>query len=91
MNAYAPNPYLFEESAPSQRDPSADILCIVSSLLLPVTSVPYDHGRFEASSQRLNATDVLDVCLSEHKTKKTLDASVPQRCSGSKPDMVIWK
>ena len=79
MNAYAPNPYLIEESAPSQRDPSADILCMVSSLLLPVTAVPYDHGRLEASSQRLNATDVLDVCLIEHKTSAARPPAPGQR------------
>ena len=36
-----------------RRDQSADILCMVSSLLLLVTAVLLDHGRVEASSQRL--------------------------------------
>ena len=44
-----------------RRDQSAEILCMVSPLLLPITAVPLDHGRLEARSQRLNDSDVLDV------------------------------
>ena len=36
-----------------RREQSADILCMVSSLLLPVTAVLLHHGRLEGSSQRL--------------------------------------
>ena len=47
-----------------RRDQSAEILCMVSPLLLPITAVPLNHGRLEGRAQNLDDSDVLDVfCL----------------------------
>ena len=44
-----------------RRDQSAEILCMVLPLFLPITAIPLDHGRLEARSQSLEDSDVLDV------------------------------